>query len=123
MNIRLVVSVPLVVGLLGLGACSSEEAIPTDIKVDSIEWSTCDEYPDDEMVECGVLEAQLTSRSMLQFELNSSLSLLAPVFTTKTTTAKSKPSRHLNLVEQFHLEAPFCSLLIPQAKTSAHRHK
>ena len=59
MNIRLVVSVPLVVGLLGLGACSSEEAIPTDIKVDSIEWSTCDEYPDDEMVECGVLEVPL----------------------------------------------------------------
>ncbi len=58
-NIRLVVSVPLVVGLLGLGACSSEEAIPTDIKVDSIEWSTCDEYPDDEMVECGVLEVPL----------------------------------------------------------------
>ena len=59
MNIRLVVSVPLVVGLFGLGACSSEEAIPTDIKVDSIEWSTCDEYPDDEMVECGVLEVPL----------------------------------------------------------------
>ena len=59
MKIRMLVSAPLVVGLLGLGACSSEEAIPTDIKVDSIEWSTCDEYPDDEMVECGVLEVPL----------------------------------------------------------------
>ena len=59
MNIRLLVSVPLFVGFLGLGACSSEQAIPTDIKVDSIDWSTCDEYPDDEMVECGVLEVPL----------------------------------------------------------------
>jgi pimeloyl-ACP methyl ester carboxylesterase len=56
---RLLVSVPLFVGLLGLGACSSEQAIPTDIKVDPIEWSTCDEYPDEEMIECGVLEVPL----------------------------------------------------------------
>ena len=59
MNIRLMVSAPLVVGLLGLGACSSEEAIPTDSKVDSIDWSTCDEYPDEENLECGVLEVPL----------------------------------------------------------------
>ena len=56
---RLLVSAPLFVGLLGLSACSSEEAIPTDIKVDPIEWSTCDEYPDDENLECGVLEVPL----------------------------------------------------------------
>ena len=59
MKIRMLVSVPLVVGLLGLGACSSEEAIPTDIKVDSIDWSTCDEYPDGDNLECGVLEVPL----------------------------------------------------------------
>ena len=59
MKIRLMVSVPLVVGLLGLGACSSDEAIPTDIKVDSIEWATCDEYPEEENLECGVLEVPL----------------------------------------------------------------
>ena len=59
MKIRQLMPVPLFVGLLGLGACSSEEAIPTDIKVDPIEWSTCDEYPDDEMIECGVLEVPL----------------------------------------------------------------
>ena len=59
MKIRLLVSVPLFVGLLGLGACSSEQAIPTDSKVDSIDWSTCDEYPDEENLECGVLEVPL----------------------------------------------------------------
>jgi len=56
---RLLVSAPLFVGLLGLSACSSEEAIPSDIKVDPIEWSTCDEYPDEENLECGVLEVPL----------------------------------------------------------------
>ena len=56
---RLLVSAPLFVGLLGLSACSSEEAIPTDIKVDPIEWSTCDDYPEDESLECGVLEVPL----------------------------------------------------------------
>jgi hypothetical protein len=56
---RLLVSAPLFVGLLGLSACSSEEAIPTDIKVDPIEWSTCEDYPDDETLECGVLEVPL----------------------------------------------------------------
>ena len=59
MKIRTLVSVPLVVGVLGLGACSSDEAIPTDIKVDSIDWSTCDEYPEEENLECGVLEVPL----------------------------------------------------------------
>ena len=59
MKIRMLVSIPLVVGLLGLGACSAEEAIPTDIKVGPIDWSTCDEYPDEEMIECGVLEVPL----------------------------------------------------------------
>ena len=59
MKIRMLVSIPLVVGLLGLGACSSEEAIPTDIKVDSIDWATCDEFPDAENLECGVLEVPL----------------------------------------------------------------
>jgi len=59
MKIRMLVSIPLVVGLLGLGACSSEEAILTDIKVDSIEWATCDEYPEEENLECGVLEVPL----------------------------------------------------------------
>ena len=59
MKIRMLVSIPLVVGLLGLGACSSEEAIPTDIKVDSIDWATCDEYPEEENLECGVLEVPL----------------------------------------------------------------
>ena len=56
---RLLVSAPLFVGLLGLSACSSEEAIPSDIKVDPIEWSTCDDYPEDETLECGVLEVPL----------------------------------------------------------------
>jgi hypothetical protein len=56
---RLLVSAPLFVGLLGLSACSSEEAIPSDIKVDPIEWSTCDEYPDEDNLECGVLEVPL----------------------------------------------------------------
>jgi len=50
---------PLLVGLLGLGACSSDEAIQKDIKVDPIEWSTCDEFPDEENLECGVLEVPL----------------------------------------------------------------
>ena len=59
MKIRLLVSVPLVVGLLGLGACSSEKAISTDIRVDSIDWATCDEFPDAENLECGVLAAPL----------------------------------------------------------------
>ena len=59
MKIRMLVSVPLVVGLVGLGACSSDEAISTDIKVDSIDWSTCDEFPDAENLECGVLEVPL----------------------------------------------------------------
>ena len=59
MKIRMLVSVPLIVGLLGLGACSSEEAIPSDIKVDSIDWATCDEFPDAENLECGVLEVPL----------------------------------------------------------------
>ena len=53
------VSMPLLVGLLGLGACSSDEAIQTDIKVDPIEWSTCDEFPEEENLECGALEVPL----------------------------------------------------------------
>ena len=59
MKIRQLLWVPLFVGLLGLAACSSEEAIPTDIKMDSIDWSTCDEYPDEDNLECGVLEVPL----------------------------------------------------------------
>ena len=58
MKIRLLVSAPLFVGLLGLSACSLGEAIPTDIKVDPIEWSTCDEYPEEDL-DCGVLEVPL----------------------------------------------------------------
>jgi pimeloyl-ACP methyl ester carboxylesterase len=56
---RFLVSVPLFVGLIGLSACSSEEAIPTDIKVDPIEWSTCDEFPEQENLECGSLAVPL----------------------------------------------------------------
>jgi len=56
---RFLVSVPLFVGLIGLSACSSEQAIPTDIEVDTIEWSTCDEYPEEENLECGTLAVPL----------------------------------------------------------------
>ena len=59
MKIRQLVSVPLFVGLLALGACSSDAAISSDIKVDSIAWATCDEFPDAENLECGVLEVPL----------------------------------------------------------------
>ena len=56
---RFLPSVSLFVGLIGLSACSSEQAIPTDIAVDPIEWSTCDEYPEEENLECGSLAVPL----------------------------------------------------------------
>ena len=56
---RFLASVPLFVGLIGLTACSSEEAIPTDIEVDTNKWSPCDEYPEEENLECGTLAVPL----------------------------------------------------------------
>lgn len=56
---RFLPPVSLFVGLIGLTACSSEQAIPTDIEVDPIEWSTCDEYPEEENLECGSLVVPL----------------------------------------------------------------
>jgi len=56
---RFLVSVPLFVGLIGLSACSSEQAIPTDINVDPIEWSACDEFLEQENLECGSLAVPL----------------------------------------------------------------
>ena len=46
-------------GLLALSACSDGESTTSAITTDPVQWTVCDEYPDEENIECGTLTVPL----------------------------------------------------------------